>query len=101
MPTSRKYTDEFKQRAVRMVREAGDRGAIARVARQIDVHPETLRKWVARVEIDAGERDGLTSEQLQELKELRERNRELERSNEILKAAAGFFARELDRPQRR
>ncbi len=61
---------------------------------------ETVRKWVRRAQIDGGDRPGVTSEESAELRRLRAENRELRRANEILKAAAGFFAAELDRPQR-
>jgi transposase len=61
---------------------------------------ETVRKWVRRAEVDAGSRPGVTSEESAEVRRLRAENRELRRANEILKAAAGFFAAEFDRPQR-
>jgi transposase len=61
---------------------------------------ETVRKWVRRAEVDDGVRPGVTSEESAELRRLRAENRELRRANKILKAAAGFFAAELDRPQR-
>jgi transposase len=58
--------------------------------------PETLRKWVRQAEIEAGSRPGLAQEERQRLVQLERENRELRRANEILKAAAAFFARELD-----
>ncbi|ORB89480.1 Insertion element IS6110 uncharacterized 12.0 kDa protein [Mycobacterium persicum] len=61
---------------------------------------ETLRKWVRRAEIDAGEVAGVTSEEAREIREFRRKNRELEQTIEILKAATHFFARECD-PLRR
>ncbi|ORC01688.1 hypothetical protein B1T48_10720 [Mycobacterium persicum] len=61
---------------------------------------ETLRKWVRRAEIDAGELAGVTSEEAREIREFRRKNRELEQTIEILKAATHFFARECD-PLRR
>jgi len=59
---------------------------------------ETVRQWVRRAEVDAGERPGTTSEESAELKRLRRENAELKRANAILKAASAFFAAELDRP---
>lgn len=84
-----------------MVLEIGEPGAIRRIAEQLDLNTETLRNWVRRAEVDAGLRDGLTSEEREELKQLRRENFELRRANEILKAASAFFARELDRPHQR
>ena len=55
---------------------------------------------VRKAEVDAGTRSGVTSEESAELRRLRAENRDLRRANEILKAAAGLFAAELDRPQR-
>jgi transposase len=55
-----------------------------------------LRKYVRRVEVDTGRREGLSSEEREEIKKLRKENFELRRSNEILKAASVFFAKELD-----
>ena len=59
-----------------------------------------MRKWVRRAEIDGGVRPGVSSEESAELRRLKAENRELRRANDILKAAAGFFAAEFDRPQR-
>ena len=100
--TQRRYPPELRERAVRMVKEAiaqagGQRhGVVTRVAIQLGLGSETLRQWVKRAEIDSGERPGLTTDERQRVAELEKENRELRRANEILKAAAGFFARELD-----
>ena len=59
-----------------------------------------MRKWVRMAEVDAGTRPGVTSAESAELRRLKAEVKELRRANEILKAAAGFFAAELGRPQR-
>jgi transposase len=81
--------------------DIGERGAIKGVAFQLDINPETLRNWVRRAEVNDGERPGITTAEHEEIKELRKQLFEAQRANEILKAAASFFARELDRPQGR
>jgi transposase len=106
MPAPRKYSDEMKDRAVRMVtqvrRESGQRyGAIATVATKLGINRETLRAWVRQAEIDSGQRAGTSTTDAQRIAELERENRELKRANEILKAASAFFAREMDpRPPR-
>ena len=102
-PTTRRYSPEYKERAVRMVRqlraETGQtQGTIGRVARQVDCGEESLRKWVKQDEIDRGEAAGTTTADAVRIRELEQENRELRRANEILKAASAFFARELDPP---
>ena len=60
--------------------------------------PQTLHEWVKRHEIDSGTKDGITTSELQRLKELERENKELRKANEILKQASAFFAQaELDR----
>ncbi|WP_308259609.1 transposase [Pseudonocardia sp. H11422] len=66
------------------------------VAAKVGVSSETLRKWVRQAEVDAGARAGVSSEDSEQLRQLRRENAELRRANEILKAASAFFARELD-----
>jgi transposase len=78
--------------------ERGERfGAVTRVAGQLGIGPESLRKWVNQAEVDGGKRTGLTSEERERMKQLERENRELRRANEILKSAAAFFGAELDR----
>jgi transposase len=71
-------------------------GVITRIARQLGIGSESLRGWVRQAEVDDGRRPGVTSQEQQRIAELERDNRELRRANEILKAAASFFARELD-----
>ncbi len=94
--TSRRYSAEQKQHAVRMVlalrEELGtSAGTVARVARQLGYGEESVRRWVAQAEIDAGTRVGVSTAESAELKRLRQENRELRRANEILQRAAVFF----------
>jgi transposase len=99
--TSRRYSPEVRERAVRLVfehqHEHGSQwAAIVSVAGKIGCTPETLRNWVRRAEVDEGHRPGLTTDERAKLKELERENRELRRANEILKSASLFFATELD-----
>ena len=101
-PFQRRYPAELRERAVRMVLETaserGDRfGVVTRVAAQLGIGPESLRKWVHQAEVDGGKRTGLTTEERARMKLLERENRELRRANEILKSAAVFFGAELDR----
>jgi len=106
MPALRKYPEELRERAVRMVFEVRaetgtNRGAIVRVAEQLGINKETLRGWVNQVEVDDGRRSGLTTSDRQRVAELEREVKELRRANAILKSASAFFARELDpRPPR-
>jgi transposase len=98
----KRYPPELRERAVRMVFEtieqSGERnGAVTRVARNLGIGTESLRQWVRQAEIDKGARAGLTTEERRRIVELEKENRELRRSNEILKSAAAFFGAELDR----
>ncbi len=71
-------------------------GVVTRVAQQLGIGPESLRKWIKQVEIDGGRRPGVTTADQERIAQLERENRELRRANEILKAASAFFARELD-----
>ena len=66
------------------------------VSARLGMSAETLRKWVRQTEVDAGDAAGVPTETARELRELRRKNRELEQTIEILKAATSFFARECD-----
>jgi transposase len=94
MARARKYPVELLERATRLVFESGR--PVARVAADLGIPSETLRRYVRRVEVDEGRREGLTSEEREEVRKLRRENFELRRANEILKAVSVFFAKELD-----
>ena len=105
-PTTRRYSDEEKAAAVRMVRalraETGmTHGAVKRVAQQLGYGTESVRTWVGQADVDEGVAPGVTSEEAARVKDLEQEVRELRRANEILKRAATFFGAELDRQQRR
>lgn len=105
MAAPRKYPDELRERATRLAVEArkdpvGRAGAIKRIADQLDVHPEALRGWVKRAEIDDETVPGTTSAEAARIAELEREVKELRRANAILKSASAFFAAELDRPLR-
>lgn len=101
--STKRYSPELKERAVRMVGEVrsehdSEWAAMARVSELLGVGtPETVRKWVRLAEVDGG--PGASAESA-EVKRLRREVAELKRANAILKAASAFFAAELDRPQR-
>jgi transposase-like protein len=96
----------MRERAVRLVMEQqGDHesqwAAIVSVSEKIGCTRETLRRWIRQAERDNGQRAGLTTDERKRLKELEKENRELKRSNEILRLASAFFAQaELDRKHR-
>src|ERR687886_606142 len=81
-------------RASRIMARSGRRSC--RLRGKVGVSGESLRRWVRQAEVDAGHRAGMSSADAEALRELRRENRELRRANEILTAAATFFARELD-----
>ncbi len=94
MPRSRPpYPPEFRAEAVRLYRSSPDR-SIPQVAREIGVSDQSLRNWVKQDEIDAGEREGLITEEQEELRRLRREVKVLRQEREFLKKAAAFFARE-------
>jgi transposase len=98
-----RYSPEVRERAIRLVREHGAEhpsqwAAITSIASKLGCTAETLRKWVRQAERDTGLHNGLTTDERQRFKELERENRELKRTNEILRKASAYFAQaELDR----
>ena len=102
MARPRSYPDEFRERAVRLVREwrverGLSDGGLTVVAVQLGLHRETLRRWVLEQEADGDGRPGPSRVERSRIAELERENKELRRANEILKTAAAFFGAELDR----
>jgi transposase len=105
-PTTRRYSEQEKAAAVRMVRslraELGtEHGTVKRVADQLGYGIESVRLWVRQSDIDAGHAPGVATAETARVRELEQEVRELRRANEILKRAATFFGAELDRQYRR
>ena len=87
------YPLEFREEAVRLVREGGK--SIGAVAKDLGIADQSLRNWVKQSDLDTGRlTDGLTTEERVELRRLRRENRVLREEREILKKAAAFFAQE-------
>ena len=105
-PTTRRHTPDEKAQAVRLVRtlraELGtDHGTVQRVAAQLGYGVESVRAWVRQADIDDGYVAGVSTAEAARIKALEQENRELRRTNEILKRAAHFFGAELDRQHKK
>ena len=92
---------QLRARCVRLVREHQQEypsltAACEAVARQLGVGQESVRRWVRQAEVDAGTREGVSSQELEEIKKLKAENRRLREDVAILKAATSFFVTELD-----
>src|SRR5437764_4100685 len=97
----RSYDKQTRAKAVRLVRDhvgdyATEWAAIKAVSGRLGMTAETLRKWLRQAEVDAGQRPGMTSGESAEIRALKRKNAELERTIEILKAPTALFTRESD-----
>jgi len=88
----RKYTKEFKAETVELVKSGGK--TIREIAKDLDLTESSLRNWVRQHDVDAGTREGLSTQEKEELVRLRRENRQLRMERDILKKATAFFARE-------
>src|ERR1041385_8670757 len=91
----RSFTPEFRAHRVEWVRTSGNSGG--EVCRDLDLTETAVRRWLAQADIDEGRRDGLTTDERDELSRLRRENRVLREEREILRKAAAFFAKETTR----
>jgi transposase len=96
-----RFDKQTRAKAVRLVRDhVGDYesewAAIKAVSARLGTSAETLRRWIRQSEVDAGEARGVSTESVCEIRELKRKCAELERTIEVLKAATSFFARECD-----
>lgn len=90
--TRRHFSPEFKARTVELIRTSGK--SIGQVSRELDLTETAVREWVRQADVDDGHREGLTTDEREELRRLRKENRELREEREILKKATAFFAKE-------
>ena len=88
----RSFTPTFKAEVVALVRQ-GDR-TVPTICREMDLSETAVRRWVEQAAVDAGEQDGLTTDEREELRRLRREVRVLRDERDILKRAATFFAME-------
>jgi transposase-like protein len=102
--TTNEYSPEVRERSVRLVLSNEGQyesrwSAIISISGKIGCAPQTLNEWVMKVEINTGQRGGITTEMADKMKALERENRELKQANEILRKASAYFAQaELDRP---
>ncbi|MBM7070433.1 IS3 family transposase [Actibacterium sp. 188UL27-1] len=94
--TTNKYSPEVRERAVRMVLDGAGQhesrwAAIVSISSKIGCAPQTLNEWVKKVEVDTGQRVGITTEQAEKMKALEREVRELKQTNEILRKASAYF----------
>jgi transposase len=101
MGAARRYPDELRDRAVRLVldvvkdQDASVTAACRKVGGELGIKPDTLRGWAKQAQIDRGMRPGSTSADAARMRALERENAELRRVNAILRTASAFFAAEL------
>jgi transposase len=86
------YPPQFKREAIELYRSSEK--SIPKVAQELGIADESLRRWIRQHQIDVGECEGLSTEEREELRRLRRENRVLKQEKEILRKATAFFARE-------
>jgi transposase len=97
MPAPRKYPDELRERAIRLVldieEETGNTTAAGRrIGEELSINSDTLRGWVKRPRIDSGKWPGITTADAARIRQLEREHAELRRANAILRTASAFFA---------
>ena len=88
----REFTAEYKAEVVTLFRTTDT--SVAEIAKELDLTPSAVQRWVSQAEVDAGRREGLTTTELEELRYLRKENRTLREERDILNRATAFFAKE-------
>jgi transposase len=94
--TRRQFTPEFKRDAVELVRTSGR--PIAHIARDLGIYDSTLGNWVRQDAIDRGEREGLTTEEGERLRQLEAENTRLRMERDLLKRTVAFWVKETSTP---
>lgn len=89
----REFTAEYKAEVVALFRTTDK--SVAQIAKELDLTPSAVQRWVTQAEVDAGNREGLTTTEREELAYLRRENRILREERDILKRATAFFAKEI------
>ena len=90
----RYFSPEFKAETVELVRSSGK--SIPQICSDLDLTETTVRNWVRQAQVDSGAREGLSSDERDELRRLRAENKTLKMERDLLKKAAAFFAKDSD-----